>query len=70
MAAEQATLLPFDYFHVVFTLPRALNALIRVNPRALYALLFRTATATPISVAVSNASIASRYSPRSTRYSP
>jgi Putative transposase len=34
------------YFHVVFTLPHALGALIRVNPRRLYNLLFRTATAT------------------------
>jgi hypothetical protein len=46
MAAEQATLLPVEYFHVVFTLPHALNALIRLNPRRLYGLLFRTAAAT------------------------
>lgn len=46
MAAEQATLLPVEYFHVVFTLPHVLNALIRSNPRPLYALLFQTAAAT------------------------
>ena len=51
MAAEQALLLPVDYFHVVFTLPHALNALIRVNPRALYALLFRAAAATLLAFA-------------------
>src|SRR5262249_30760877 len=36
LAAEQALLLPVPYFHVVFTLPRLLNPLIRVNPRVLY----------------------------------
>jgi hypothetical protein len=46
MDAEQATLLPVEYFHVVFTLPHALNPLLRVNPRRLYSLLFRTAAAT------------------------
>jgi hypothetical protein len=45
-AAQQALLLPVPYFHVVFTLPHALNALIRLNRRELYALLFRTAAAT------------------------
>ena len=46
LAAEQAMLLPVPYFHVVFTLPHALNALVRVNRRRLYALLFRAAAAT------------------------
>lgn len=45
-AAQQALLLPVPYFHVVFTLPHALNALIRLNRRALYGLLLRAATAT------------------------
>lgn len=45
-AAQQALLLPVPYFHVVFTLPHPLNALIRLNRRELYALLFRTAAAT------------------------
>jgi hypothetical protein len=39
-------LLPVPYFHVVFTLPHALNPLIRVNRRRLYSLLFRVAAAT------------------------
>jgi hypothetical protein len=46
LVAEQALLLPVPYFHVVFTLPHALNPLIRVNQRALYPLLFQTATQT------------------------
>lgn len=51
MAAEQSTLLPVGYFHVVFTLPHALNALIRVNRRKLYGLLFHTAAATLLAFA-------------------
>lgn len=46
MAAEQAMLLPVPYFHVVLTLPHALNALVRVNRRRLCDLLFRAASAT------------------------
>ena len=46
LAAEQAMLLPVPYFHVVFTLPHLLNALVRVNRRRLYALLFHAAAAT------------------------
>jgi hypothetical protein len=51
MAAEQATLVPVEYFHVVFTLPHALNPLTRVNPRALYGLLFHAAAATLLAFA-------------------
>jgi Putative transposase/Transposase zinc-binding domain len=51
MAAEQATLLPVEYFHVVFTLPHALNALIRMNPCQLYGLLFQAAAATLLAFA-------------------
>jgi hypothetical protein len=46
LAAQQALLLPVEYFHVVFTLPHELNALVRVNPRRLYTLLFHAAAAT------------------------
>ena len=35
-----------EYFHVVFTLPHALNALAQGNPRVLYTLLFRAVAAT------------------------
>ena len=44
--AQQARLLPIPYFHVVFTVPHELNALIRANQRRLYAALFQAAVAT------------------------
>jgi hypothetical protein len=46
LEARRAELLPIPYFHVVFTLPHALNALVQGNPRVLYGLLFRAATET------------------------
>jgi hypothetical protein len=46
LTAEQATLLPIPYFHVVFTLPHRLNPLIRVDQRLLYDLLFQSAVQT------------------------
>ena len=46
LAARRAELLPISYFHVVFTLPHALNALAQGNPRVVYDLLFRAATET------------------------
>jgi hypothetical protein len=44
--ARRAELLPIPYFHVVFTLPHALNPLAQGNPRVLYTLLFRAAADT------------------------
>jgi hypothetical protein len=44
--AQRAVLLPVPYFHVVFTLPHRLNAVIRLNQRTLYNLLFRTVAET------------------------
>jgi Transposase zinc-binding domain len=41
LAARRADLLPIPYFHVVFTLPHALNPLAQGNPRVMYSLLFR-----------------------------
>lgn len=46
LARQQAVLLPVPYFHVVFTLPHALNPLIAQNQAALYDLLFAAATQT------------------------
>ena len=46
LEARRADLLPIPYFHVVFTLPHALNALAQGNPRAIYTLLFRAAADT------------------------
>ena len=44
--ARRADLLPIPYFHVVFTLPHALNPLAQGNPRVLYTLLLRAAAET------------------------
>ena len=44
--AQSAVLLPVPYFHVVFTLPHALNPLIRQNSARTYELLFAAASAT------------------------
>ncbi|MGH7331207.1 MAG: IS91 family transposase [Candidatus Rokuibacteriota bacterium] len=46
LAARRAELLPVEYFHVVFTLPHALNRLVHDNARLLDTLLFRTTAAT------------------------
>lgn len=43
---QSASLLPVPYFHLVFTLPHSLNALVRQNQRAVYKLLFECASAT------------------------
>ena len=43
---QRAVLLPIPYFHVVFTLPHALNPLIQQNRRTLYQLLFDAASRT------------------------
>ncbi|HYA53429.1 MAG TPA: IS91 family transposase [Streptosporangiaceae bacterium] len=43
VTARRAELLPVEYFHVVFTLPHALNPLAQGNPRILYGLLFQAA---------------------------
>jgi hypothetical protein len=40
LSQQEAALLPIPYFHLVFTLPHALNPLIRQNRRALLNLLF------------------------------
>ena len=39
---QKVHLLPVPYFHVVFTIDHAFNALARVNQREIYTLLFRT----------------------------
>ena len=40
-----------EYFHVVFTLPHALSALILQNKRLLYDLLFRASAETLLEIA-------------------
>jgi len=46
LAARQREVLPVPYFHLVFTLPHELNALIGQYPRALYEMLFGAVSAT------------------------
>jgi hypothetical protein len=51
LAARSGELLPVPYFHIVFTLPHELSALVLQNKRLLYNLLFRTSAATLLEVA-------------------
>jgi hypothetical protein len=51
LAARSAELLPVPYFHIVFTLPHSLSALILQNKRLLYDLLFRASAATMLELA-------------------
>jgi Putative transposase/Transposase zinc-binding domain len=46
LSARRREVLPLPYFHLVFTLPHALNGLIGAAPRALYETLFAAAAAT------------------------
>ena len=48
LAARQRDLLPIEYFHVVFTVPHALNPLAQSHPRLIYRLLFQAAASTLI----------------------
>jgi hypothetical protein len=54
LAAQQNVLLPIPYFHLVFTLPHALNPLIQQNQRAFYNLLFSSASDTVLSFGRNN----------------
>ncbi len=51
LAARSAELLPVPYFHIVFTLPHELSALVLQNKRSLYDLLFRSSASTLLEVA-------------------
>ena len=51
LAARSAELLPVPYFHVVFTLPHELSALLLQNKRRLYDLLYRASAATMLELA-------------------
>jgi hypothetical protein len=51
LAARSAELLPVPHFHIVFTLPHELSALVLQNKRLLYDLLFRTSSASLLEVA-------------------
>jgi hypothetical protein len=51
LAARSEELLPVEYFHVVFTLPQALSALVLQNKSLLYNLLFRASAETLLETA-------------------
>src|SRR5208283_488273 len=51
LAERRAELLPVSYFHIVFTLPHELSALILQNKRLLYDLLFRASAETLLELA-------------------
>ena len=46
LVARRRDVLPIPYFHVVFTLPHALNPLAQSHPRLIYRLLFQSAAST------------------------
>src|SRR5271157_4291394 len=46
-----AELLPVEYFHVVFTLPEQIAAIAFYNKKAVYQILFRTVSATLLTIA-------------------
>lgn len=46
IAARRREVLPVPYFHLVFTLPHAINGLVAAAPRAVYENLFRAVAAT------------------------
>lgn len=48
---RRAELLPVQYFHVVFTLPEALNPIALHNPDIVYGILFRTVAETLLTIA-------------------
>jgi rubrerythrin len=50
MEARQAELLPVDYYHVVFTLPAAVGELAYQNKAVVYAILFRAAAQTLLTI--------------------
>lgn len=51
LAARQAELLPVEYYHVVFTLPRQISDIAYQNKAVIYAILFKAAAETLITIA-------------------
>jgi hypothetical protein len=50
LAKRSEDLLPVPYFHLVFTLPHELSALVLQNKKALYSLLFRASAETLLEI--------------------
>ena len=51
LAARQAELLPVEYYHVVFTVPTPISDIAYQNKSAIYAILFKAAAETLITIA-------------------
>ncbi len=51
LESRKAELLPVEYFHVVFTLPEPIARIAFYNPETVYAILFRTAAKTLLTIA-------------------
>lgn len=51
LAERETELLPVDYFHVVFTLPRQIGALALQNAKEIYNILFRAVAETLLTIA-------------------
>jgi hypothetical protein len=49
---QVSTLLPVDYFHVVFTVPQSIAPLALQNQRVIYGILFRAASETLLQIAI------------------
>lgn len=50
LEARQADLLPVEYYHVVFTLPEPVSAIAYYNKRVVYAILFKAAAETLLTI--------------------
>jgi hypothetical protein len=60
VTAQERSLLPVPYCHIVFTLPRALAPLVLQNHRTLYAMLFRAASESLLELASDPAHLGAR----------
>ena len=52
--ARQADLLPVEYYHVVFTVPRPISDIAYQNKAVVYAILFKAAAETLITIAAAD----------------
>ena len=64
LAARQAELLPVAYYHVVFTLPAQISAIAYHNKATIYAILFKAAAETLITIAADAKHLGARYTHR------
>ena len=60
LAAREADLLPVGYFHVVFTVPAEIADIAFINKAAIYAMLFRAASETMLTIAADQRHLGAR----------